>query len=289
MTTRHIALHIRLKFARARLARVQGYLAKVLSTLGLGRGVSGTPSMAPKALGTSPPLTEVSRGPKCRKSLENVWPQDQKVSKSLGDSPGSLRRVSEKCLESVFGVFRETSVRGGLVPNQSAIPDEATTPDFPLFLFFLALTVRLFRISVFSAAFCCPVFCCMPNVDPHVPHILWIESEENWDDWLCQGWVWVETHTQRDKQGSISPCPSDFLLFTIEKPETKERFCPEWGRSSSQCNKSYLSKESTIQDVGKGGLSLRGGSLHDGFGGFDGFGGSGEHLTLLLLVLQNTA
>ena len=31
------------------------------------------------------------------------------------------------------------------------------------------------------------------------------------------------------------------------------------------------------------------GSLHDGFGGFDGFGGSGEHLTLLLLVLQNTA
>ena len=28
------------------------------------------------------------------------------------------------------------------------------------------------------------------------------------------------------------------------------------------------------------------GSLHDGFGGFD---GSGEYLTLLLLVLQNTA
>ena len=28
------------------------------------------------------------------------------------------------------------------------------------------------------------------------------------------------------------------------------------------------------------------GSLHDLFGGFDGFGGSGEHL--LLLVLQNT-
>ena len=25
------------------------------------------------------------------------------------------------------------------------------------------------------------------------------------------------------------------------------------------------------------------------FGGFDGFGGSGEHLTLLLLVLQDTA
>ena len=46
------------------------------------------------------------------------------------------------------------------------------------------------------------------------------------------------------------------------------------------------------QDDGKGGLSLKGGSLHDGFGGFDGVGGSGElpreHLALLLLVLQNT-
>ena len=37
-----------------------------------------------------------------------------------------------------------------------------------------------------------------------------------------------------------------------------------------------------IQGDGKGGLSLRGGSLHDGFGGF------GKHLALLLLVLQNT-
>ena len=34
----------------------------------------------------------------------------------------------------------------------------------------------------------------------------------------------------------------------------------------------------------KGGLSLRGGSLHDVF---DGFGGSGKHLALLLLGLQN--
>ena len=46
-------------------------------------------------------------GPKCRKSLENVSrglrPRDPKKSqKSLGDSPGSLRRVSGKCLESVF-------------------------------------------------------------------------------------------------------------------------------------------------------------------------------------------
>ena len=32
--------------------------------------------------------------------------------------------------------------------------------------------------------------------------------------------------------------------------------------------------------------SLRG-SLPDGFGGFDGIGGLGEHLALLLFVLQN--
>ena len=44
-----------------------------------------------------------------------------------------------------------------------------------------------------------------------------------------------------------------------------------------------------LRITAKGGLSFRGGSLHDGFGGFDGFGGSGEHLALLLLVLQNTA
>ena len=46
---------------------------------------------------------------------------------------------------------------------------------------------------------------------------------------------------------------------------------------------------SPFQDHGQGGLSLRGGSLHDGFGGFDGLGGSGEHLALLSLVLPNTA
>ena len=39
------------------------------------------------------------------------------------------------------------------------------------------------------------------------------------------------------------------------------------------------------QDVGDGGLSLRGGSLRDGSGNFDGSGGSGERLTLLVLCL----
>ena len=36
----------------------------------------------------------------------------------------------------------------------------------------------------------------------------------------------------------------------------------------------------------KRGVEFKGGSLHDGFGGF---GGSGGHPTLLSLVLQNTA
>ena len=31
------------------------------------------------------------------------------------------------------------------------------------------------------------------------------------------------------------------------------------------------------------GVGFKGGSLHDGFGGFDGFGGSEEHLALLCL------
>ena len=31
------------------------------------------------------------------------------------------------------------------------------------------------------------------------------------------------------------------------------------------------------------GVEFKGGSLHDGFGGFDGFSGSGEHLALFLL------
>ena len=39
----------------------------------------------------------------------------------------------------------------------------------------------------------------------------------------------------------------------------------------------------------KRGVEFKVGSLHDGVGGFDGFGGSGEHLTLLFPFLQNTA
>ena len=42
----------------------------------------------------------------------------------------------------------------------------------------------------------------------------------------------------------------------------------------------------TMSGCWKGRAEFKGGSLHDGFGGFDGFGGSGEHLAVLLLVLQ---
>ena len=38
----------------------------------------------------------------------------------------------------------------------------------------------------------------------------------------------------------------------------------------------------------KGGVEFKRGSLHDGFSGFDGFVGSGKHLALLSLALQNT-
>ena len=39
----------------------------------------------------------------------------------------------------------------------------------------------------------------------------------------------------------------------------------------------------------KRGVEFKGGSLRDGYGGFDGLGGSAERLTLLLLVLLDTA
>ena len=43
-----------------------------------------------------------------------------------------------------------------------------------------------------------------------------------------------------------------------------------------------------LENSRKRGVEFKGGSLHDGFGGFDSFGGSGEHLALFLLVLQNS-
>ena len=78
--------------------------------------------------------------------------------------------------------------------SPKAIPDKATLPDFPSCPFFLALSIRMFRIFRFvSRAFAVfLLFCSMPEVDPHVLQILWIEYEESWDDWLCHAWVWVQ-------------------------------------------------------------------------------------------------
>ena len=100
-------------------------------------------------LGTSPPLTEVSRALRARnpKKVSKI-PGPQKVSKKSrgqsGKSPESLRKVSGECFWTVPGTFwrlfgvpgpeapgdifetflgfrarraRETSVRGGLVPK----------------------------------------------------------------------------------------------------------------------------------------------------------------------------
>ena len=47
--------------------------------------------------------------------------------------------------------------------------------------------VRMFRIFRFPASFLFFSRVLQPGVDPQVPHILWIEHEENWDNWLCQG------------------------------------------------------------------------------------------------------
>ena len=87
--------------------------------------------------------------------------------------------------------------------SPKAIPDKATLSDFLCFAFLLALIVRLFRIfRFFSAALLLfllhsAVFCSMPRVDQHVPHILPIEHEEDWDDWLCQGWLWAQPTSER--------------------------------------------------------------------------------------------
>ena len=40
----------------------------------------------------------------------------------------------------------------------------------------------------------------MPKLDLHVPHIQWMEYEEIWDDWLCQGWVFGRNPTTPQPQ-----------------------------------------------------------------------------------------
>ena len=80
---------------------------------------------------------------------------------------------------------------GKISMSPKAIPAKATLPDIPLFSVFDRPHVPHFPL--FFAAFCCfPYVCCMPGVDPHVLHILWIAYEGNWDDRLCQGRLWVQ-------------------------------------------------------------------------------------------------
>ena len=94
-----------------------------------------------RGLGTSPPLTEVSRALRAR----NPKKVSKKSRGQSGKSPESLRKVSGECFWTVPGTFwrlfgvpgpeapgdifetflgfrarraRETSVRGGLVPNK---------------------------------------------------------------------------------------------------------------------------------------------------------------------------
>ena len=67
--------------------------------------------------------------------------------------------------------------------------------------------------SAFSFVFGCvfavfPVFCRMPGVDPHVLHMLWIEYEENWDDWLVRDGFGCYTHFRENQ-----PCTKSWLPF----------------------------------------------------------------------------
>ena len=61
--------------------------------------------------------------------------------------------------------------------------------------------------------------------------------------------------------------------------------CSEGGsRNSWAVLQTEVAIASEVSNCSQRGVEFEGGSLHDGYGGFD---GSGEHLALLLLVLQN--
>ena len=67
----------------------------------------------------------------------------------------------------------------------------------------------------------------------------------------------------------------------MENDASSDKNCPP--RNERKKHKAFQS------GLRKRGVEFKGGSLHDGFGSFDGLGASGEHLTLFLLVLPNTA
>ena len=71
----------------------------------------------------------------------------------------------------------------------------------------------MFRIfPFFSAAFCC--FLVFDNIpkNPHVPHVVLIENEENWDDWLCQGWLRVLSEIKNLKRPCLQTLRSSCII-----------------------------------------------------------------------------
>ena len=86
--------------------------------------------------------------------------------------------------------------------------------------------------------------------------------------------------------------------LAFQKVRAKKKLCcfsapKRWTRPACrelpQNRKRSTVVHQNISGPRKRGFEFKGGCLHDGFGGFVGFGGSGKHLTLLWLVLQNTA
>ena len=65
-------------------------------------------------------------------------------------------------------------------------------PIFRVFPFFSPADLPHVRFLFWLHFAVFPVFCSMPGVDPHLPRMLWIGYEEDWDDRLCQGWLWVQ-------------------------------------------------------------------------------------------------
>ena len=93
----------------------------------------------------------------------------------------------------------------------------------------------------------------MTGNDPHVPHILWIEFEENWNDRLCQGWVWGAAHRDlncSDASPSLGHTPSTAGTFrkkfrknSGKTPETlSELFLEFPSRVRLGCPKTYNSR-----------------------------------------------
>ena len=121
----------------------------------------------------------------CRSSmsLKSPWPSTRLEILKTGETHCKIMKIGR------YKIYLKPTWQRPCHPKPSLTkPPFLICSTFPFF--FLALIVRMFRICFHFAVF--PAVCSMPKVDPHVPHILWVVYEENWDDWLCQGWVWVQ-------------------------------------------------------------------------------------------------